>query len=132
MFTIQSKMDESTTLIEELLQLSAEIGAEGAVLFGGVFILYVVGGAVTTTLLKLKIPYPIFSVETDPVLLITGTIVGVFTVQAAGSLLLYHFHVGVKRESVSSVMLSLIALGVGGALLRTTVPQTWEILTTLV
>lgn len=132
MFTIQSKTDESTTLIEEFLQLSAEIGVEGAVLFGGVLILYVAGGAVMITLLELGVPYPIFSIETDPVLLITSTIVGVFTVQAAGSLLLYHFHIGIKRESISSVMLSLIALGVGGALLRTTVPQTWGVLTTLV
>lgn len=132
MFHIQLKTDESTTVIEEFLQLSAEIGVEGAVVFGGVLILYIIGGAVVTTLLEVGVPYPIFSLENDPVLLITGTIVGIFTVQAAGSLLLYHLHAGIKEESASSVMLSLIALGIGGGLLRTTVPHIWGVVITLI
>lgn len=127
MFPIQLKTDESTTLITEVLQLSAEVGAEGAVLFGGVLVLYVITGAIMTSIMKMGTPYPTFSLEADPVFLITSTIVGIFSVQGAGSLLLYHLFVGIKDESASSVMLSLITLGIGGTLLGITLPETWRL-----
>lgn len=128
MFPIRLRTDESTNILGEILQLSAEIGAEGAVLFGGILVVYVIIGALTTTIMKSGTSYPILSLEADPVFLITGTIVGIFTVQAAGSLLLYHYYVGIKDETVSSVVLSFVALGIGGALLDVTVPGTWRLL----
>lgn len=128
MFPIRLRTDESTNILGEVLQLSAEIGAEGAVLFGGILVVYVIIGALTTTIMKSGTSYPILSLKADPVFLITGTIVGIFTVQAAGSLLLYHYYVGIKDETVSSVVLSFVALGIGGALLDVTVPGTWRLL----
>lgn len=128
MFPARLRTDESTDIIGELLQLSAEIGAEGAVLFGGALVVYVIIGSVATAITRTGGSYSIVSLEADPVFLVTGTIVGIFTVQAAGSLLLYHFHVGVRDESVSSVVLGFIALGIGGALLEVTVPGTWRLL----
>lgn len=138
MALVQLKTDESTTLIEELLQLSIEIGTEGAVLFGGVLLLYLVSsviatslvnpGVIATSVMNPGVPYPLFSLEADPVLLLTGTAVGVFTVQAAGSLLLYQCYVGVTDGSIPSIALSLVALGIGSGLLRMTLPETWGLL----
>lgn len=124
----QLRTGESTTVIEELLQLSAEIGVGGTVLFGEILLSYLVIGAIATTIIGLHTPYPFSSFEADPVVLIDGTIVGIFTVQAAGSLLLHHFYSGINNESLSSVVLSFIALGIGGALLQTTLPGALEIL----
>lgn len=114
-------------LVEELLELSAEIGVEGTVLFGVSLFLYALIGVIATTVVGIQTPYPFFSFEADPILLIDGTIVGVFTIQAAGSVLLYNFSVGVDNESVSSVVLSCIGLGIGGALLQTTLPEALEL-----
>lgn len=132
MFPIQLRTDESTTAIGDVLQLSAEIGVEGVVLFGGILVLYVIIEAIMTTVLKLETPYPIFTFDADPVLLLTGTIIGIFTVQGAGSLLLYHFYVGIKSESIPSVVLSFIALGIGGALLEITLLDTLGVLISLI
>jgi hypothetical protein len=128
MSSTELRADDGTGLIEQLLQLSADIGVEGTVLFGEFLLVYVLLGAVATALLGLHAPYPLFSLQADPVLLIDGTLIGIFTVQAAGSLLLYHFYIGVDNRSVSSVVLSLIALGIGGGLLQLTLPEVWELL----
>ncbi len=122
-------MDESTELIEEFLQLSAEVGVEGTILFGILLFLYFATGVIMTEFIGLQAPYPFFSLKADPVLLIDGTIVGMFTVQGAGSLLLYHFFVGVNNKSLPSVVLSFIGLGVGGALLQITLPEVLELVT---
>lgn len=119
---------DSNALTEELLQLSTDIGLEATVLFGELLLSYVVVGVVLTAILGFHAPYPFLSPEADPVLLIDGTIIGIFTVQTAGSLLLYHLYVGVDNESVSSVVLSFIALGIGGSLLQLTLPEAWRIL----
>lgn len=132
MSPIQLRTDESTTAVGELLQLSAEIGAEGAVLCGGILVLYVIIGAIIPAVVNSGTPYPIYTFESDPVFPLSGTIIGIFTVQGAGSLLLYHVHVGIEEESISSVALSFIALGVGGALLEMSLPESYEFLSTLI
>jgi hypothetical protein len=132
MLSTQLKSDDSVTLLEEILQLSAEIGVEGAVLFGALLLIYFVTGVLITTTTGLQTPYPFLSFESDPVLMIDSTIVGVFTVQGAGSLLLYHFSAGINDESLSSVVLSFIGLGVGGALLQMTLPGVLELIVSYV
>jgi hypothetical protein len=123
------KTSNGATVLEELLQLSAEIGVEGAVLFVGLFSLYLVVGGIVRVVLEMHTPYPFLSPEADPILLIEGTVIGAFTIQGAGSLLLYHFYEGVTNESVWSVVLSLVALGIGGRLLQITLPESWDLLT---
>ena len=125
--TAELKTADGTTIIEEYLQLAVDIGLEGTVLFGELLAGYFVAGVIVTVLLGLHSPYPFLSLEADPFLLIDGTIIGIFTVQTAGSLLLYHLYVGINDESVTSVALSLIALGVGGGLLQMTLPGAWKI-----
>jgi hypothetical protein len=119
---------DSTTLAEELLKLSADIGLEGTVLFGELLLVYFLGGVIATAIMGFHTPYPFFSVEADPVLLIDGTITGMFIVQTAGSLLLYHSYVGIDHESLSSVVLGLVALGIGASLLQMTLPEAWDLL----
>jgi hypothetical protein len=128
MLPSQSSTDNGVIQLEEFLQLSAEVGVEGAVLFGVLLFVYFVAGVIVVTTTRAPTPYPFLSVETDPVLLIDSTIVGVFTVQAAGSQLLYHLSAGVDDESLSSVVLSFLALGVGGALLQMSLPEAVAIL----
>lgn len=132
MSSTELRTGDSTTPIEELLQLSADIGVEGTVLFGELLLVYFVIGVVVTGILGLHAPYPFLSLEADPVLLIDSAVIGVFTIQAAGSLLLYHSYAGIDNESVSSVVLSLIALGIGGSLLQMTLPETWDLLVSAV
>lgn len=132
MFPIRLRTDESTTAVGELLQLSAEIGAEGAVLFGGLLVLYAIIGAIIPAVVNSGAPYPMYTFESDPVFPLSGTIIGIFTVQGAGSLLLYHFYVGIEDESVASVALSFVALGVGGALLEMSLPKSCEFLGTVI
>lgn len=124
----QLRTDESISLLEEFLQLSAEVGVEGAVLSAALLLLYFMIGAIVTTILSLQTPYPFLSFNADPVLLIDGTMVGIFTVQGAGSLLLYQFFVGIDEESLPSVVLSFIGLGIGGGLLQMTLPEALGIL----
>lgn len=119
---------DSPTPIEELLPLLADIGVEGSVLFGEILIIYFAIGVVATAVLGLHTPYPFLSTEADPILLITSTTIGLFMIQAAGSLLLYHAYDGIDSESLWSVMLSFIALGIGGSLLQITLPDAWELL----
>lgn len=123
MTKIQLGTEDIPTQVEALLQLSAEIGVEGVVLFGAVLALYLVTGVLLTTILGLNYPYQFFSLRSDPVLLIDGTIIGVFTIQGAGSLLLYHLSTGIDNRSVSSVALSFVGIGLGGAVLQLTVPR---------
>lgn len=130
--SIDLRTGESPTLIEELLQLSADIGVEGTVLFGVLLLAYFVGGVIVTATLGIQAPYPFLSLDADPVLVIDGSIVGMFTVQTAGSLLLYHTYVGIDDESVSSVVLSLIALGIGGSLLQMTLPEALEFVSMII
>jgi hypothetical protein len=55
--------------------------------------------------------------------------IGVFTVLSAGSLLLYHFLVGVEGDrSQFAVLWGFISLGFGGALLRVTLPTAVQLL----
>lgn len=125
---MQSRTDEWATFLAETLQLSAEMGVDATVLFGGFLVLYVVGGFVVTTILNIGTPYPTLSLQGDPVLLVTSTFVGIFTLQGAGSLLLYQLFVETHESAASSVMRSLIAVGIGGALLEVTAPETWRLL----
>lgn len=120
---LQSGPDDVPTQVEALLQLSAEVGVEGVVLFGVVLLLYFVTGVTLTTALGVKYPYSFFSLTSDPILLIDSTIVGFFTTQGAGSLLLYHLSVGVDTEAVPSVVLSCIGVGLGGAILQVALPR---------
>lgn len=116
-------LDDLPTQVETLLQFSAEIGVEGVVLFGLLLLLYFVTGVLLTTALGMEYPYPFFSLRSDPILLIDSTIVGLFTLQGAGSLLLYHISVGIDNESAQPVLLSFIGMGLGGAILQLTLPR---------
>lgn len=54
-----------------------------------------------------------------PRILLTGTLVSLFIVQATGSLILYHFLIGFDDERSEFVILvSYIGLGSGGGALR--------------
>ena len=129
---IRPTADDVPTQGETLLQLSAEIGVEGMMLFGGLLVLYLVTGLLLTTALGVEYPYPFLSPESDPVFLLDGAVVGLFTVQGAGSLLLYHAVGGIDTESVPSVVLSLIGLGLGGAILQLTLPRAVQIIFSVV
>jgi membrane associated rhomboid family serine protease len=124
---IRSAADDIPTQGEALLQLSAEIGIEGMMLFGGVLVLYLVTGVLVTTALGVEYPYSFLSLKSDPVFLLDGAVVGIFTVQGAVSLLLHHASVGIDSESVPSVVLSFIGLGLGGAILQLTLPKALQI-----
>ncbi|WP_280585194.1 hypothetical protein [Halorubrum sp. Boch-26] len=126
------RADERTTLVEEALRLSVEVGVEGAAVLGGGLLLYFVVGGLLTNAMRARTPYPLFSIQSDPVLLSLGALVGVFTVQAAGSLLLYRFYAGDEDGSAASIALGLVAFGVGGGLLQMTLPAAWELLIHLV
>ncbi|WP_143165394.1 hypothetical protein [Halobaculum gomorrense] len=77
----------------------------------------------------LNLPYPFLSLESDPLFVIGGAITGWFTVQSAGSFVLYHFLVGVKHErSQFAVLMGFISLGFDGALLRVTLPTAIQLL----
>lgn len=132
MLPVPPETEESTTVVGELLQLSAEIGAEGVVLSVGALVSYVTVRAIAAVILKSGLPYSVLSFESDPILLITSTLIGIFTVQGAASLLLYHFYRGITSESATSVALGFIGLGIGGALLEITVPEAWNLLIGLI
>ncbi|WP_138005517.1 hypothetical protein [Halalkalirubrum salinum] len=117
----QSRVVEIVTLLERCLSLAVYIGIRGMIFFGSWFVLYTIIGLSVDTLGWFNLPYPPLSLESDPVFVIGGAIVGVFVVQYAGSLLLYHFLVGVEDEkSEFAVLMGFISLGFGGALLRVT------------
>jgi hypothetical protein len=129
----RSRVVVIATLLERYLALSVHIGIRGMVFVGSWFILYIVMGLTVETLGWFNPPYPPLSLESDPFFIVGGAIVGLFVVQSAGSLLLYHFLVGVKDEkSEFAVLMGFISLGCGGALLRVTLPTAIRMVLSLV
>lgn len=117
----QSRITVIATLLERYLSLAVYIGVRGLIFFGSWFVLYTIIGLSVDMLGWFNLPYPPLSLESDPIFVIGGAIVGVFVVQSAGSLLLYHFLVGIEDEkSEFAVLMGFISLGFGGALLRVT------------
>lgn len=113
------------TLLEKYLKSSVLVGLRGALLVGSWVVLYIVIGVIADTGGWLNLPYPFLSLESDPFLVVGGTVVGLFVVQSTCSLLLYHFLVGFEDErSKVAILMSFIGLGFGGGLLRITLPTT--------
>jgi hypothetical protein len=117
------------TLLETHLEISFRLGLYGMLFFASWFLLYVVIGLVAGFVGLLNPPYPFLSLEADPFFVIGGAITGLFTVQSAGSFVLYHFLVGVEDDrSQFAVLMGFISLGFGGALLRVTLPTAIQLL----
>lgn len=119
------------TLLERVLALSVYIGVRGMIFVASWYVLYI-GMAATLDLFGwFHSAYPPLSLNSDPFFVIGGAVVGLFVVQAAGSLVLYHLLVGVEdAKSQFSVLMGFISLGFGGALLRVTVPTAVEMVVT--
>jgi hypothetical protein len=116
-----SRTVKAVTLLESHLRFSVFFGLGGALMTGGLFLLYVLIGTVAQVLGLFHPPYPFLSLEADPIFNIGGAVTGLFIVQGAGSMLLYHFLVGFEDEkSQFAVLMSFISLGFGAALLRIT------------
>lgn len=129
MASSRSRTVVAVSLLERYLRMSVFIGLRAMLFTGSVFVLYVVGGIVFTSIGWFDPPYPFLSLEADPIFLIGGAIAGLFIVQSAGSLLLYHFLVGFEREnSQFSVLMGFVSLGFGGALLRVTLAPALHLL----
>jgi hypothetical protein len=97
--------------------------------FASWFLLYIVIGLTAGFFGSLNPPYPFLSLEADPFFVIGGAVTGLFIVQSAGSLVLYHFLVGVESDrSQFAVLMGFISLGFGGALLRVTLPTAIRLL----
>lgn len=113
------------TLLEKYLKRSVLVGLRGGLFVGSWVVLYIVVGVIADTVGWLNPPYPFLSLDSDPLLAVGGTVVGLFVVQSTGSLLLYHFLVGFEDgRSKVVVLLSYIGLGFGGGFLRITLPTT--------
>lgn len=129
----QSRVVGIATLLERYLEISVYIGVRGMIFFGSWFVLYIIIGLAAEMLGWFDPPYPPLSLESDPFFVLGGAIVGLFTVQSAGSFLLYHFLVGVEDEkSEFAILMGFISLGFGGALLRVTLPPALRMVSTLV
>lgn len=111
------------TLLETYLQIWFRLSLYGLLFFASWFLLYIVIGLVAGFVGVLNPPYPSLSLKADPFFVIVGAITGLFTVQSAGSFVLYHFLIGIEDDrSQFAVLMGLISLGFGGALLRLTLP----------
>ena len=95
----------------------------------GWFALYIVGGFVGSALGWIDLPYPLFSLEADPLFAIGTTLIGLCTGLATSSILLYHFLIGFDEDkSEFDVLIGFISLGFSVAILRITLPIAVEIL----
>ena len=129
----RSRAVRIVTLLERYLRISVYIGVRGMIFFGSWFVLYTIIGVTVKMSEGFNPPYPPLSLEADPFFVIGGAIVGLFIVQSAGSLLLYHFLVGVNDEkSKLAVLMGFITLGFGGALLRATLPPAFRMISRIV
>lgn len=119
----QSRVVVIVTLLEKYLALSVYFGLRGMLFLGSWFLLYIIMGLTVEILGWFNPPYPPLSLESDPLFVIGGAIVGVSVVQTSGSFILYHLLVGVEDDkSQFAVLMGFISLGFGGALLRVTLP----------
>lgn len=117
------------TLLETYLALSVRVGLIGIFIFGSWFLIYVAGAIVVRYFGWLNPPYPVLSLGADPVFLTGAAAMGLLVVQSTGSLLLYHFLVGVEDErSQFAVLWGFIGLGFGGAILKITLPKVIQLL----
>lgn len=124
-----SRIVRFVTLLETYLETSFRIGLYGMLFFASLFLLYIVIGLTAGFLGVLNPPYPFLSLESDPFFVIGGGVTGLFLVQSSGSLVLYHFLVGVETDrSQFAILMGFISLGFGGALLRVTLPPTIRLL----
>lgn len=117
----RSRTVRVAVFLETYLQISTRVGLSGTLFFGSLFLLYIVVGMATDVLGLFDLPYPFLSFEADPFFVIGGAVLGLFMVQASGSLILYHFLVGAENDrSQFTILLGFISLGFGGGLLRLT------------
>lgn len=125
----QSRIVGIATLLETHLKVSVRVGLRGALFVGSWFLLYIGIGVTADFLGWLNPPYPFLSLDADPFFVIGGAVIGLFLLQSAGSLLLYHFLVGFEDErSQMAVLWGFISLGFAGALLRVTLPNAVRLL----
>lgn len=127
----QSRVTRIALLLESYLKLSFSVGIRGTILAMSLFLLYI-GMALSAIIFGWPdLPYPILSLESDPLLVSGRVLVGVFIVQASGSLVLYHLLVGIEDDkSQFAVLWGFISLGFCGALLRATLPPAIQLLQT--
>jgi hypothetical protein len=119
-----SKIVRVAILLERYLVISVRIGARGAVFTTILFLSYILAGHIADILGWFDPPYRFLSLDGDPFFVLGGVVIGIFVVQSAGSLLLYHFLVGFEDDrSQFAVIWGFISLGFGGALLRITLPR---------
>lgn len=112
------------SLLETYLALSVRVGFIGMFFVGSWFLIYVAGAVVVGYFGWLNPPHPVLSLRDDPVFLTGAAAMGLLVVQSTGSLLLYHFLVGVEDErSQFAVLWGFIGLGFGGSLLKITLPN---------
>lgn len=124
-----SRLVRVATLLETYLEISVHIGLYGMFFSITCFLGYIVIGLTSGFFGVLNLPYPFLSLEGDPFFVIGGAIIGMFTVQSAGSFVLYHLLVGVEDDrSQFAILMGFISLGFGGALLRVTLPTAIRLL----
>ncbi|RBI58497.1 hypothetical protein DMJ13_26380 [halophilic archaeon] len=121
----QARIVVVATLLERFLKASVFVGVRGATFVGFWLFLYIVVGTLANMGGWFDPTYPFLSPHSDPVFVITVSLVGLFMVQATASILLYHFLIGFEDErSQAAVLMSFIGLGFGGGLLRMVLPTT--------
>lgn len=125
----QSRIVRIATYLETYLKLAFVVGFRVTLFLAALFLFYVGFGIASIVFGWPVLSYPIFSLEADPFFLIGGSVVGLSVVQSTGSFVLYHILIGAEDEkSQFAILFGFMSLGFGGALLRTTLLPTIELI----
>lgn len=128
-----SGISRAVSILEGSLRISATYGIRITSLLVVWFFIYVVSGFLGKSFGFFNPGYGFLSLETDPVFIFCGVLVGLSIAQTSGSLILYHFLVSSKSERTAiPILFSYIGLGFGGALLRITLPPAIQMLLRIV
>lgn len=117
------------TPLERALESVYAASQVGVVLFGVLFLVYGIGGAIAVFGGFIEYPYQFFSVETDPFFNLFTTFLSFFLVTQSIALILLIDITGHRGENSDVVIiLSMIALGFGAAAFAATYSTTLEFL----
>jgi hypothetical protein len=129
----QSRKARIAIRLEAYLKFAFAVGLRACLVVSGLFLAYVIIGSSVIFLGWPNLSHPIFSLESDPVFVGGGALVGVFMLQSSGSFVLYQMLVGVEGgKSQLTILFGFISLGFSGALLRVTLPPAIQLLLALV
>lgn len=117
------------TWLEEVAKASFSLSLNGLLLFGSLFLLYVVGGFLGMMTGLFMLPYPFLSLHADPLFNVLAASTGILICVTTSTLIFLTAFTSYQNQNYDIVMFfSFIGFGFGAGAIRFTAPTVVSIL----